>query len=89
MFGRIWTVISVGFGVWSVMNTLKKMDESKSDILGEFYSTLSPEEKEQWKKFFGVPYMKAEVKPISMNLPTYRPTEVIVPTQVETIEAQV
>lgn len=55
MISRLWNLISVGVGLWSISKTLKTVSENKNEMFAEFYSTLSPDEQKTWKKVFGVP----------------------------------
>lgn len=88
MFGRLWSVVSAGFTLWTIMNTLKKMDESKSELLNEFYSTLTPEEQKLFKNYFGnvgIP----KIEPVHFPQVQVPKGEVIAPTQVTILEAQI
>lgn len=88
MLKRAWTVISVGFGAWSILNTLKKMEASRNELVDEFYSTLTPEEQKMFKNIFGSPGIPKIETPLfpQVQVPV---REVIAPTQVEILEAKI
>lgn len=86
MFSRLWNVISVGVGLWSITKTLKTISENKNEMFEEFYGTLSPEEKKAWKKIFGVPPV-AEIA--EYKLPQIPVVKIPEYSQVEKVEAGV
>ena len=75
MFKRIWDVVSVTVGVWSIYRTLNTLGGQKNEMFAEFYKSLSPDEKKTWTKIFGMPPI-AEVEPFALpqlpkvNVPT-------------------